>query len=281
LSHHHTLARWRAALTTTALAGALCGGTAAQAQTPAPAQEPARTWLMLQGVHANTKATTRYDGLFSGSGTDVSHESDLQLPRRGTAGTVQFGQRIGNRWRIEVTYEVNRREGSTVLSRSLDLSDNTLAQGTSVFSEARQTVLRVQGGYAFVQTPDSELGVSFGGQSVASRLNVRQTGSGANLTSSNNWDAGLVAALGVFGRQRLGQGDWWLDGRATFGGGDGHYTQANASLVWAANRHLLLGLGYQFTKARLDTELGFVSGISYMHLDYRAHGPLLSLQVGF
>lgn len=244
-------------------------------------QEPARTWLTLQGVHANTQATTRYDGLFSGGGTDISQENDLQMPRRNTVGSVQFGQRIGNRWRIEVTYEVNRRDGSAVLNRPLDLGDNTLAQGTSVVSEARQTVVRVQGGYAFVQTPDSELGMSFGGQSVASRLNVRQTGSGASLTSSENWDAGLVAALGVFGRQRLGQSDWWLDGRATFGGGDGHYTQASAGVVWAANRHLVLGLGYQFTQTRLNTELGFISGISYMHLDYRAHGPLVSLQLGF
>jgi hypothetical protein len=276
LTHTHIETRLRTVVTTTTLAaGTLLVAAPALAQ----AGEPVRTWLTLQGAYADTRVTTRHDGFLGDAGTDISHEADLQLPRRNTAGSVHFGRRLGERWRIEVTGDVNRRQGSAVLTRPVVVGDQTFAQGSSVVSEARQTVVRVQGGYAFLKTPDSEWGLSFGGQLVGSRLDMGQAGTG---TTVHSYDVPM-AVLGIFGRQQLGQGDWWLDGRVTSSAAD--YTQAQAGLVWEANRHLMLGLGYQFTRTRVeDTQSGFImsaSAVQTMHLQYRAHGPQLSMQLGF
>lgn len=246
-------------------------------------EEPrTRTWLQWQGTLAQVESTSRFSAwLDPASGSQVGLEDDLNLAQRNLINQLQFGRRIGDRWRLEAGYESNRRSGSTVLPRALDIGGQTFAQGTAVRSEALLAVLRVNGGYAFVLTPDTEVGLLFGGQSVRVSLAVQPPAGGSNY-ESDAVEGGLVPLLGLYGSHRLGTGAWSLSGRVVLGVDEGHYNQVKLGLDWQANRYLQFGLGYQFSRARLNTELTLLpGGTSYMDLNYRTHGPTVSVQLAY
>ncbi len=270
----------------------LAAATALLIANPTPAEEVAvsaepRTWVQLQGTAASWRMQTRGDAAVSGSeGTPLQTETDLGLPRHRSFTGIAFGRRIGERWRFELGYENVRREGSTVLARDIEADGVVFAAGTPLRSEIGLRTLRINAGWSLLLTEADEAGLLLGGQwfDVSRRFEGQGRRLGDDPASpvapllNTSGDIAPVVLIGLFGGHALSP-QWRVNARAEFGLGG--YRHGVVATQWRASPNLALGVGYRYTRAELDVLFGFVACCSRLVLDYRMHGPTLTLDLLF
>lgn len=268
-------------LAAAAVSGAVC------AQPIDAAHEP-RTWLQLHGTAGTWRMQTRGPGfLLSDGGSSIQTESELGLPRSKTVPGLAFGRRIGQRWRFEFEYSSAHRRGAAVLGRDLAVDGVVFSSGTLLESDIGLSTLSFNGGWSFLMSETTELGALFGGLWVSSSRNFQGQGQRPDLfppgvstpvSSSSSSELAPFALLGFYGQRTLAD-DWRLSGRFAFSKNSNY--QLTLGAQWAANRHLALGAGYRITRYKADELFGFIACCSYLVLDARIHGPMLSATLAF
>ena len=257
---------------------------ASQAQTTAAP----RNGFELTGVAATWQMQTRSDYLTFGPASTappVDVESTLRAPRRGNITGLSFGRLIGERWRVEVAHSRSQRSGLATLGADLDVGGITYLSGTVLASDIKLTTLAVNGGLALIKNEGAELGLSLGGMWTRTSLHtdgITAYASGAvpaNRYASDGGDTVPTLLLGGFGHWDWGP-HWRLQGRAAFGVDGERHSQLSVAAQWRPNPHLGIGLGYRYTETELDMTHSFI-GTSRLQLKYRAHGPMLSMALGF
>jgi hypothetical protein len=93
-------------------------------------------------------------------------------------------------------------------------------------------------------------------------------------------DIGLVPQLGAIGTLEISPA-LQLSGRLDASLGRRATTDLALSARWRLSRHFSLGLGWREARGSVDTELGVISGVSHLVMDYRLSGPQLFMRAGF
>jgi len=242
-----------------------------------------RTWLSLQMQSASIHSSSYEAGYATGQLSRVQNEDDLGVPGRASVPGLAFGRRIGERWRIEVDGTAFRRSRTTVLGRDLDLDGPIFAAGSSVRTEVFVNTWRVSGGWSFIKSDESEVGVLIGGQNVHLTTHIDGSssagpGSPATPTQRELSNNGLVPAVGLYGQHSLTDA-WTLTGHLDVALQE-KYTRLSVGALWRMTPNLGLGLGWSHTESRFDITTVFI-GVSRDVLSYRASGPQLTLTASF
>ena len=273
--------RSRAGLAGVCLA-ALCAPTPAWSQA-GPAGLDQRTWLQLDATAARVRSVSQsYDIFDTPYAPPVDTEQTLGTPRSGTVWAGAFGRRIGERWRIEFGLARERRDGSTVLAQDTNVDGIVYAGGSTLRSRTQLRQWRVQGGFSFLLSDTAEAGLSFGGHGLTLARQLRGTPAGSSppdrVVDDSLREGVVLPLLGLYGTVALAP-SWQLAGRLDLTPGE-DYAAASATLLWRAAPNLAIGLGYQVLEANIDVTWGFLF-VDRTVLDYRRHGPTLSVLLGF
>lgn len=247
-----------------------------------PAGVEQRTWLQLEATSARIRSVSQsYDFFDDTIGQPVDTENTLGAPRRGTAWGLSFGRRIGEAWRIEAAFSQEGRDGRAVLAQDTNVEGTVYASGSTLRSTTQMRTWRVQGGYSFLQSGTAEAGISLGGHGLRLRRDLSGTPAGSapgTVVSDFGRDSVVLPLVGLYGTLALAPA-WQLSGRVDLTPGEDHAAAA-ATLLWRATPHLAIGLGYQVMETNLDVTWGFVF-VERTVVDYRRHGPTLSVLLGF
>lgn len=273
------------------LALALTGTVAAQTATdPGP-----RVWLKMIGLGAKIDSTARIDEGFGSSassvGSTIEIERELDADDKKLVGNLEFGVRLGGRWRLEVEYLQLRRGGSATLGRPILFDGLTFAQGAPATSEHRLTFTRVNGGFAFVHDEAAEFGVAFGGSSIDHRLTLRGRPAGAppgsNAVELTRADAVVLPTVGLYARTRLAPG-WNLmlrayGGRLNSGDSEGAMTDLSAQAAWDLGPNFRLLAGWRLLDLRAEPKVsGFIFAIPLRSVfRTRLNGPMVQGEIRF
>jgi hypothetical protein len=274
-----------------ALALALAGHAAAQT-TPDPGP---RLWLKMVGHAAKIDSSARIDEAFGSSassvGSTIDVERELGPDDKKLIGNLEFGVRLGERWRIEVEYLQLRRGGSSTLGRAILFDGLTFAQGAPATSEHRLTFTRVNAGFAFVREESLEVGGAFGGASIDHRLTLRARPSGSAPGSSavelTRADAVVLPTVGLYARTRLAP-NWNLllrayVGRINSGSAEGAMTDASALAAWDVSPNFRLLAGWRLLDLRAEPKIsGFIFSVPLRSV-FRTQltGPLVQGEIRF
>jgi hypothetical protein len=259
-------------------------------QGAATAAEEPRTWFQLNATGASWRMDFTPGSSFIDKPNSSFNDDTLGLPRRKAIPGIGFGRLIGERWRIEIDYGSARRRGSAVLASNLQLEGDTFLAGTRIESDVELGALRVKGGWAFYKDPQAEAGVLIGGQWI--RLKQRLSGTAVFDTfpppnfnpvpsaprprSQASTDAAPVFLVGAWGSWKPADA-WRLNARAELG----DVRELALGAQWWLNRNLGLGAGYRTVRGKPDVQFCFISCGGQLQLDYRIHGPTLSVDVAF
>jgi hypothetical protein len=264
----------------------LCGlyGTATAADEP-------RTWLRLHATGATWDVNSSSGvNFFNNPPSSALEDSTLGLPQRKAIPGLGFGRRIGQRWRIELDYTTARRRGSALLAGDLQVEGIRYLAGTRIESDQTLATLRINGGWSFYQDPQLEAGLLIGGQWL--RLSQRLSGTATFNTfvppnpnpvpsaptplRTVSKDTAPVWSLGAWGSWAPADA-WRLNARAEVG----PVRELSVAAQWWWNRHLALGAGYRAIQGKVDERFCFISCGGQLKLDYRIHGPTLSVDLAF
>lgn len=271
-------------------------GTLAQvAPSPsAAAADPGpRLWLKMVGQAGRIDSTARVDESFNGrTGSTIDVERELGQDTTRAVPNLEFGVRIGERWRLEVEYLLARRDGRNTLLRTLRFDGLDFAQGALATSESRVTYTRVNAGFSLVRDARSEFGLAFGGTSVDNRLTIRARAAfaapGAADVELTRADGVPMPMAGLYGRTRLAEG-WHLQGRVYAGrinSGDGDGSMLDASLLasWDPMPNLRLSGGWRLLDLRTEPKLtgGLIFALPVSsEFRTRISGPLLQAELRY
>lgn len=281
-------------LSTLACAAALVVGLLPMAALAQTGADPGpRVWLKMVGHASKIDSDARVDeGFNNGSpGTTIDIERELNQDDKKLVGNLEFGVRLGTRWRLEVEYLQLRRGGSTTLGRQIRFDGLDFAQGAAATSESRLTYIRVNTGYSFVRDEATELGVAFGGASIDNRLTIRARANAAvpnagpvELTRS---DTVWMPLVGLHGRARLAPGWHFLGrlyvGRMNSSDEEGSILDASALVAWELNPNFRLLAGLRTLDLRAEPKLsGFVFALPVRsEFNTRLTGPVVQGELRF
>lgn len=244
-----------------------------------PLGDTQRNWFEVQLLAPRTSSTLQVDPAFSsGTGTEVSLEDDLGLPRGRPAFGIGYGRRIGERWRFEVDYLRQQRSADTVLRRSLQIGDSSYAAGSSMASESVFQFARIVGGLSLVKSEGAEFGFTFGGALPRMRLSLQPGGSGF----SDAWiTADVLPMAGLFFSVAAAPG-LQLSGRVEGGARDGAaFVNLALNAVWRMSPNLALGAGLRLVDGHSRVDDNDLFDIYNKRLDYRLGGPQLFATLSF
>jgi hypothetical protein len=250
-------------------------------------------WLKMVGQAARIDSTARVDESFGGrTGSTIDIERELAHDDAKVVPNLEFGVRIGARWRIEVEYLLARRDGRNTLLRDLRFDGLDFASGSTATSESRVTYTRVNAGFSLVQDAQSEFGLAFGGTSVDNRLTIRARAAsaqpGAGEVELTRADGVPMPLVGLYGRTRLAP-DWHLQGRVYVGrisssDGDGSLLDASLLASWDAGPNFRLSAGWRVLDLRSEPKLsgGIVFAIPVSsEFRTRLSGPVVHGELRF
>jgi hypothetical protein len=268
---------------------------AASAQAVAAPDPGPRLWLKMVGHAAKIESSARIDEAFGSSpssvGTTIDVERELGPDDKKLVGNLEFGVRLGERWRIEVEYLQARRGGSSTLGRAILFDGLTFAQGSPATSEHRVTFTRVNAGFAFVRQASAEVGVAFGGSSIDHRLTLRARPAGAapgsNAIELTRADAVVMPTVGVYARARLAP-DWNLllrayGGRINSGSAEGAMADASALAAWDVGPNFRLLAGWRLLDLRAEPKISGIVFTVPLRSVFRTRldGPLVQGELRF
>ena len=140
--------------------------------TPALAQLPSDTFRIQAGwflMSADSKL--RVDG--ATTGTEVSMNNDLGVPKRDDTYHLNAEWRFAERHRLAISYFDMQRSGTLALTRDVTVANTFLPAGSSATTTSDTTIVPITYSYSFIKSRDSELAVTLGVHWTDMRLRVR------------------------------------------------------------------------------------------------------------
>lgn len=255
-------------------------------------------WLQVTALGAKLESSFgTSSGYAEFTGTNLSLENDYGVPAKRVVPSLAAGMRLGTRWRLEGELLGLDRSGSDVtLASELMFNGNKFTPGTTVRASLTYTAFRFGGGYAFVQTEDTEMGVGIGllGSTVKARVELAGSSAGSRsfFTQDTRTDTSLIPMLSLYGRSSFGP-EWGLAWRLDAGrnvrngNNDIRATNLSFSAHWRAAPNLALHAGVRYFDVRADSRndppLPFASG-SFSEITkskFSMTGPQVGVNLSF
>lgn len=134
------------------------------------------------------------------AGTDIDFKKDLGFGATIATFAANFQWRISRRSRVNLGYFNMRRSNSHTLQKDITFDTTTYHVNSTVDVFFNTAIYQFSYGYAFIEKPNFELGVSIGAHTVGAKAGISLSGMNANLSKST--DFGFTAPLpdlGIWG----------------------------------------------------------------------------------
>jgi hypothetical protein len=136
----------------------------------------------------------------SDNGTPIDFEKDLGLGASFSTFLTNFQWRISRRSRFNVGYFNMKRSATHTLQKDIRFDSTTYPANTVVDAYFNTSILQFSYGYAIVQKPTYEIGLSLGAHTIGTKVGFRSNDNNGGLSTDNNF--GFTAPLpnlGVWG----------------------------------------------------------------------------------
>ncbi len=143
----------------------------------------------------NTKIQVGAKG--SAEGTDIDFEKDLGFGSASATFLANAQWRISRRSRINLGFFNINRTATHTLQRDITFDSTTYHVNASVSTYFNTAIYQFSYGYAIIEKPDYEVGVSIGAHTVGAKAGISLNGANAGVSTDNNF--GFTAPLPDFG----------------------------------------------------------------------------------
>ena len=146
----------------------------------------------------NTSIQVGVNGTANGSKIDF--QKDLGFDAAIATFLAGFEWRISRRSRLSLSYFQMNHSATHTLQRDITFDSTTYHVNTSVNSFFNTKIYQFSYGYAFIEKPNYEVGVSIGAHTVGAKAGIAVNGNSGSLTQNN--DFGFTAPLpdlGIWG----------------------------------------------------------------------------------
>ena len=150
----------------------------------------------------NTKIQVGANG--SAAGTDIDFQKDLGFGATVATFMANFQWRISRRSRVNLGYFNMNRSATHTLQKDITFDTTTYHINSSVNTYFNTAIYQFSYGYAIIEKPNYEVGLSIGAHTVGAKAGIALNGSTGTLSASNNF--GFTAPLpdlGVWGGYAL------------------------------------------------------------------------------
>ena len=134
------------------------------------------------------------------AGTDIDFQKDLGFGASIATFMTNFQWRISRRSRVNLGYFNMRRSSTHTLQRDITFDSNTYHVNTSVNTYFNTAIYQFSYGYAIIEKPTYEVGLSIGAHTVGANAGISLNGTNVGIDKSN--DFGFTAPLpdlGIWG----------------------------------------------------------------------------------
>jgi hypothetical protein len=228
----------------------------------------------------NTKIQVSANG--SVAGTDIDFNKDLGFPSTSATFLANAQWRISRRSRINLGYYNISRSATHTLQKDITFDSNTYHVNTSVNTNFSTAIYQFSYGYAIIEKPDYEIGVSVGAHTVRAKASIEANGANVGLSTSNNFgftaplpDLGIWGGYAFSNRFAVNLDFDWLS--LTVDNIAGRLLAYDLVLSYKLIRQLDLSLAYTGLNFNVNTTKRDVTG------DFRwgYNGPTLGLTFSF
>jgi hypothetical protein len=146
----------------------------------------------------NTKIQVGANG--AAGGTDIDFQKDLGFGATIATFMANFQWRISRRSRINLGYFNMNRSSTHTLQKDITFDTTTYHINSTVDTYFNTAIYQFSYGYAIIEKPNYEVGVSIGAHTVGAKAGIALNGANVGISKSNNF--GFTAPLpdlGVWG----------------------------------------------------------------------------------
>jgi hypothetical protein len=146
----------------------------------------------------NTKIQVGANG--AADGTDIDFQKDLGFGATIATFMANFQWRISRRSRINLGYFNMNRSSTHTLQKDITFDTTTYHVNSTVNTYFNTAIYQFAYGYAIIEKPNYEVGVSLGAHTVGAKAGIALSGANVGISKSNNF--GFTAPLpdlGVWG----------------------------------------------------------------------------------
>ncbi len=146
----------------------------------------------------NTQVQVSANGV--AAGTDIDFQKDLGFGASIATFMTNFQWRISRRSRVNLGYFNMRRSSTHTLQKDITFDSNTYNINTSVKVHFNTAIYQFSYGYAIIEKPTYEVGLSIGAHTVGANAGIAVNGNNVGIDKSN--DFGFTAPLpdlGIWG----------------------------------------------------------------------------------
>jgi hypothetical protein len=237
-----------------------------------------RGGIYLGAFITNRNTNARVDPSNGGSGSDVDLENDLGLDSSTSVGRFGGYFWLSHRQRLDVSYFDLSRTASRKLDKTINWGDQTFQINTTLTTDNRLTITKVDYTFSFLNKDRGYLGVTGGLYVMDTKFSLSEPTLGKFETSS------LTAPLPVIGlRGEYAISEHWNLRGATQWFGittndvSGHLTDTYVGVDYGFGKRMFVGLAYDTVKLTVDTTKTNLSG----RLDWGYDGWLAYFKVDF
>ncbi len=134
------------------------------------------------------------------AGTDIDFQKDLGFGASVATFMTNFQWRISRRSRINLAYFYMNRSSTHTLQKDITFDSTTYYVNSSVNTYFNTAIYQFSYGYAIIEKPTYEVGISIGAHTVGGKAGIALNGASAGVSQDNNF--GFTAPLpdlGVWG----------------------------------------------------------------------------------
>jgi hypothetical protein len=212
------------------------------------------------------------------TGTPVSGENDLGLPRRQDVGRVDFMFRLRERNKVQVGYYETNRSGSQVLANDIVFGNETFPAGQTAATTFDLKQFNINYTYSFIHNSHVELGSGLAAYFLQLDVigQVQAQGLYQEVTAATPFPALPVDFAWAISSR------WAATARAAFlkinhHDLSGRYYDTHADLQYRWVQNFALGIGYASIRTDLTREGGSFPGVVNMTIT----GPELFVRFSF
>jgi hypothetical protein len=246
---------------------ALVAGTAAVAQSPAQALVDNRFVFNLGAFVVGTDLKASLAGEFTGDHEDVDFDETFGLGENATRWRAEALWRITPRHHLRFGYFDYSKSRKEVIDGDIEWGDYTFTAGGEVKADMAANVFLLTYEYAFARAPNYEIAAGIGVH--YSDISLTLTGN-ATLTDENGdvVEEGVATKaanapvplpmIGLRGTWAVSP-HWVLEAsgamfKANYNDYDGVWYQLRAGATWMYNRHVGVGVAYNYFRTEVDLD---------------------------
>ncbi len=224
-------------------------------------------------------------------GTSVDTGNILGIDRAGLESRLAVRWRPGHRHELEAGILMVNRDGERKLTKDITFRDTTFAAGLNVNTSLGASNAFLSYRFAFTAKEKTQIGAQLGLGAILFKVDINAV---AGVASDNDTLAtsfgtsgefpGPTAALGLFGRFRLGE-KWYLEANAgAIGASIENITvklvEAEADVRYFINDRFGLEAGYGLTQVKIDIDKAGSGGIFDPTIQGSIKYPFQNFRIG-